>query len=178
MINLLEMLESPSGAIFDETDKYRYVLFRRLSEPGEGVKPVVSFIGLNPSTADAVNDDPTVRRCINYSKAWGAKTFFMLNIFAFRATDPKEMKRTRSPIGSGNDFHILEVCKLSDIIVAAWGAHGDYRGRGSEVFKLVTEAGFELKCLGCTKAGLPRHPLYLRKDLKPEPLTCHPAADD
>ena len=82
------------------------------------------FVGLNPSTADEVSDDPTVRRCISYAKAWGYAGLCMTNIFAFRATDPKDMKAVHDPVGMDNDMHLLRVSRHAGVVIAAWGAHG------------------------------------------------------
>jgi hypothetical protein len=122
------------------------------------------FIGLNPSTADEVQDDPTIRRCIGYAKEWGYGAFCMTNIFAFRATDPRVMKTQADPVGPENDKWLTECAKDAGLIVAAWGAHGGHRNRDEEVIKLVDN----IMCLGTTKDGYPRHPLYLPKTAKPE----------
>ncbi len=128
-------------------------------------KPVMAFIGLNPSTADEVEDDPTITRCINYAKKWGYGGLFMLNIFAYRATDPKDMKAAPDPVGVDNDAYILRVADKAGLIVAAWGNHGGYLERGREVCQLLADR--KIHCLGITKAGMPKHPLYLKADLKP-----------
>lgn len=89
----------------------------------------------------------------------------MMNLFAFRATDPKEMKRERSPIGWTNNFYLVDIAKQSDLVVAAWGAHGSHLNRGEQVRELLPN----LHCLRLTKDGYPGHPLYLPKDLNPIP---------
>ncbi len=122
------------------------------------------FIGLNPSTADETNDDPTIRRCISFSKAWGCDSFCMTNIFAFRATDPKVMIAEPNPIGDENDDWLVRCARKASIIVAAWGVHGEHMGRGKVVARMIPG----LKCLGVTKDGYPRHPLYVRGDVVPE----------
>ena len=148
-----------TGGIFSPDRKYRYTLGRAW----EPEKPYAMFVGLNPSTADEVNNDPTVRRCINYAKDWGYGGLCMTNIFAFRATDPKVMKRQEDPVGEENDRYLVECGKRAGIIIAAWGTHGVHMGRGKAVAEML---GY-LYCLGVTKDGHPKHPLYLRKDLKP-----------
>lgn len=149
-----------SSATFSPCEQYRYLLSREW----DLVKPAVAFIGLNPSTADETADDPTVRRCINYAKGWGFGALRMLNIFAFRATDPKVMKAEHYPVGPSNDLHIESVAREVSMIVCAWGGHGGHRCRDLDVIKLLS--GFDLKCLSITKGGRPGHPLYLRKDLE------------
>lgn len=90
----------------------------------------------------------------------------MLNIFAFRATDPKVMKAEEDPIGPENDRWIQEVASKAGLVIAAWGVHGAHMNRGQAVVEMVPG----LHHLGLTKHGFPRHPLYLRADTKPEPL--------
>jgi len=130
----------------------------------------VQFIGLNPSTADEVKDDPTIRRCIGFAKAWGYGSLCMTNIFAFRATDPEVMKLESDPVGMGNDTYILNCAKQAGIVVAAWGTHGSHNDREDWVKKMFFDCGIKLYHLGLNSDGSPKHPLYLRKDLKPIPF--------
>ena len=97
--------------IFSPCRRYRYTLWRAwdMFNPG-----YVMFIGLNPSTADEVQDDPTIRRCIGYAKEWGYGAFCMTNIFAFRATDPRVMKAQADPVGPENDKWLTECAKGAD----------------------------------------------------------------
>jgi hypothetical protein len=118
---------SPCGA-------YRYSLSREWA-PG----PACTFIMLNPSTADADIDDPTIRRCIGFAKAWGFGGLAVVNLFAFRATSPKDMQSAAEPVGPANDAAIADGVGLSTIAVAAWGVHGTYRGRDLEVRRMVEE---------------------------------------
>lgn len=139
---------------------YRYRLTRSWG-PG---KQVV-FIMLNPSTATAEVDDPTIRRCVGFAKAWGFESLAVVNLFARRATDPGVLYEVEDPVGPENDQHLLEVCSKADLVVAAWGVHGAFRRRGDRVrdlLKLTT-----VHHLGLTKDGHPRHPLYLPKTLTP-----------
>jgi hypothetical protein len=143
-----------AGAIMSEDAIYRYALWRTW---GDGKRRLV-VIGLNPSTADAVDDDPTIRRCIGFAKREQCDGLFMLNLFAFRATEPRDMLRANDPIGPDNDEYIRQ-CAVGkhNVVVAAWGALGGTRGRDRHVARLLGD----LYCLGRTKAGQPRHPLYL-----------------
>lgn len=150
-----------SDAVLSIDRRYRYLLWRGW----EVNKPYVVFIGLNPSTADKITDDPTIRRCINYAKAWGYGGLYMVNLFALRATDPLEMMAHADPVGIGNDGYIKQVCCDATMVVAAWGTNGPHLGRASDVCKMVRP----LHCLTTTKNGQPGHPLYLKKDLKPVP---------
>ena len=156
------------GAVFSKNRKYRYTLFRIWEVESSGkvndTKYVV-FIGLNPSTADETVNDPTITRCINYVKAWGYGGMYMLNLFAWRATDPKEMKKQGDPRGAENNHWILHICTRASMIVAAWGTHGTFLNRHREVLNLLDL--HNVWCLGVTKDGIPKHPLYLKADLKP-----------
>src|SRR5882724_4976365 len=87
-----------NGAVLSDCERYRYALWRRWAE-----RPAVLFVGLNPSTADALQDDPTIRRCIRFAKAWGYGALYMGNLFAFRATDPRAMKAEADAVGPDND---------------------------------------------------------------------------
>ena len=146
------------NATFSDCRKYRYALSRTWN----GKKKTILFIGLNPSTADEKIDDPTIRRCINYAQNWGYGSLLMVNLFAYRATMPSELKNVKNPIGNDNDLHIIELSKKADIAVAAWGNEGSLLNRDKEVKKILPN----LMCLKINKSGQPSHPLYQKKDLK------------
>lgn len=150
------MLET--GADFSSCRVWRYTLWRRWEEPEYDSR--VMFIGLNPSTADEVENDPTVRRCINFAKDWGYGGMFMMNAYGFRATDPKVMKAAADPVGPGNNEALASIANEADLIVAAWGNHCTAE-RASEICELINAP---IMCLGQTASGMPKHPLYLRKD--------------
>jgi len=143
-----------ADAVCSPCRKWRYALFRRWDKRG----PKAMFIGLNPSTATEIHDDPTVRRCALFAKRWGYGSLIMANIFAYRATYPNEMKAQEDPVGPMNDFYLTELSMTANIVVAAWGAHGSFRDRGIQVARLIPR----MKCLGMTKDGHPKHPLYLK----------------
>lgn len=149
-------------AVFSSDRKYRYVLWRWWDKE----KPYAMFIGLNPSTADEMNDDPTIRRCINFAADWGYGGLCMTNLFALRATDPKEMMKHPEPIGPENDKWLLELSQLAEVVIAAWGAKGMYQNRDETMYKMSKN----MRCLGLTKSGHPRHPLYLSKNTKLRPF--------
>lgn len=147
-------LLTETGAEISPCGLYRYSLTRRW-RPG----PTCTFIMLNPSTADAWQDDPTIRRCRSFAEREGCGALAVANIFAFRATDPKHMKATADPIGPENDAHLIEMMVASDgPVIAAWGAHGSFLDRARAV-RLLTDV--PLWCLGMTKERHPRHPLYV-----------------
>lgn len=149
-----------SGAKFSPCRKYRYSLWREWDE----TKSTCVFIGLNPSTANESEDDPTIRRCIQFAKDWGCGRLVMVNLFAYRATDPDVMKSSKSPVGKNNDINLLTECSKAELIIAAWGNHGLFEGRGDAVKTLLKEV--ELKCLKITVKGQPAHPLYQAADAK------------
>ena len=149
-----------SEAIFSPDRVYRYDL-RRYWANGSGY---AMFIGLNPSTADETQDDPTVRRCIRFAQDWGFGGLCMANIFAFRATQPEDMKSAPDPIGPENNFYLVQSALGAGVVVAAWGVHGTYLNRCDWVRKLLPN----LHYLRLTKDGHPGHPLYLPANLKPE----------
>jgi len=155
--------------IFSPDRKYRYSLWRTWEDLFNVDSRFVAFVCLNPSVADERNDDPTVRRCVDYSKRWKFVTYCMLNIFAFRSTDPNVMLKERDPIGPDNDRIILEIAREASLVVCAWGNHGAHLGRDRHVTKMLTGAGVKLTCLRLTDAGQPWHPLYLPANLKPTP---------
>jgi len=148
------------GAIFSPCRAYRYSLWRIWSD----VMPVVGFIGLNPSTADETVNDPTIRRCMRFAKDWGYGGLIMLNLFAFRSTDPKGLRTVDDPVGPENDGHLCTQSEMCAKMIAAWGIHGAYLDRGAQVQQMLSG---NLWHLGLTKDGFPRHPLYLRADIEP-----------
>lgn len=147
---------------------YRYSLTRRWNEPMPDRLPVLDlWIMLNPSTADADQDDPTIRRCIAFSRGWGADGLRVVNLFALRSTDPAALLRHPDPIGPRNDATLALLARasreLGGRVVCAWGAHSMAAERARTVQHLIGDA----VCLGTTKAGAPRHPLYVRGDTAP-----------
>ena len=146
------------NATFSDCQKYRYALSRTWN----GKKKTILFIGLNPSTANEKIDDPTIRRCINYAQNWGYGSLLMVNLFAYRATMPSELKNVKNPIGNDNDLHSIQLSKKADIAVAAGGNEGSLLSRDKEVKKILPN----LMCLKINKSGQPSHPLYQKKDLK------------
>jgi hypothetical protein len=143
------------GATFSRCGKYRYTL-RRAWDDG----PFVAFVGLNPSTADAKADDPTIRRCIRYAKDWGFGGLVMINLFAYRATNPDDLPTDGTATGPGNDQVLAAVCEQASLVIECWGAHKLARRRAQE-HGVTYALGSDSCVLGRTKDGYPRHPLYL-----------------
>lgn len=151
-------------AKFSDDELYRYWLKRSW-----GPNPkYVNFIMLNPSTADASINDPTITRCIGFAKDWHFHRLEVTNIFGLRSTEPKNLKVVDDPMGDDNDFYIVETALSADLIIAAWGTHGVLNDRGIKVLKILKNKGRVVHHLGLTKDGLPKHPLYLKKVTKPE----------
>ena len=144
------------GADLSPCGQYRYRLWRIWDR----ARPTVLFIGLNPSTADAEQDDPTVRRCIGFAKEWGFGGIEVANLFAFRATDPAKLLTAADPVGQDNDAWLARLRSGSPAAVAAWGAHPLARTRANAIGASLRP----LASLGVTKDGAPRHPLYVRMD--------------
>jgi hypothetical protein len=123
---------------------------------------------LNPSTADEVQNDPTVERCERRARHLGFGSFRVTNIFAWRATDPRDMKAALDPIGSENDRILTKGATWADQIIAAWGVHGAHLGRGPQVAAMLRNGKTPVFHLGLSKQGHPKHPLYLPYAQQPE----------
>lgn len=153
-------------ATLSDCGLYRYVLER---EWDTDLPPMV-FIGLNPSTADAELDDPTIRRCLRFARDSGHGALIMLNLFAWRATDPGFLPPDVRAVGPENDLTLVGGCSAArakgGLIVCAWGAHPRALDRQEAVRELV---GGELHVLALTAGGQPRHPLYLPASYEPVP---------
>lgn len=143
------------GAIISECGQYRYQLWR-IWNPD---KPTVLFICLNPSTADANIDDPTVRRLIGFAGKWGFGGFYLGNLFSYRSTSPVHMRVHIEPIGPENDHHLQLLASKCTRIVFAWGNDGNLHERSGQIAEMFPGAF----CLGKTNSGQPKHPLYLSK---------------
>lgn len=150
-----------TGATLSACRTYRYDLWREWI----GGAGYAMFVGLNPSTADETLDDPTIRRCIGFAKVWGFAGLCMTNLFAFRATQPKDMLAAADPIGPDNDDALRGAAKGAGIVVAAWGGQGGFMGRDRQVRAMLPD----LHYLRLTKDGHPGHPLYLPASLRPQP---------
>jgi hypothetical protein len=155
------------AAVLSDCRRYRYVLERAWDDS----RPRMAMILLNPSTADETGDDPTLRRGMGFARREGCGALTYLNLFAWRATKPENMRSASDPVGPENDAWLKREAKRADIVVAAWGTGGAHKDRAEDVTRLL--AGVELHCLGVTKAGHPRHPLYVRGDA---PLVKFPAS--
>lgn len=153
--------EEHRRAVISECGLYRY----RLDRVWNDALPTAAFIMLNPSTADGLTDDPTIRRCRTFAKAWGCGSLTVVNLYAWRATDPRQLWTAGNPVGPGNNRHLTEAAEYAPL-VAAWGANAR-PGRIAEVLALPGMQA--MTALALTKSGQPRHPLYLPNGLTPQP---------
>ena len=142
--------------MYSRDRRHRYLLWRTL-DAGHGTLLVV---GLNPSTADENQNDPTITRCIGFARAWGYRKLLVANLFAFCATRPVDLKQAADPVGAENNKWLVDATNIAWDTLVAWGNTGNWQGRGQQVLPLLKRAA----CLGLTKQGAPRHPLYVRRD--------------
>lgn len=148
---------------FSECRTYRYVLLRSWNDLLVRRRKIVNFVMLNPSTADEYADDNTIRKCTKFAKRWGFDGLYVTNLFAYRSTDPKALKKVVNPVGPENDYYLEEIALASNLIVAAWSRYGGWFGRSGQVRRLL---GDDVHFLKLTDVE-PHHPLYLRDDSKP-----------
>ena len=141
------------SAAFSPCRRFRYSLSRVWNPK----LPIITFVGLNPSTADEQKDDPTVRRCIGFARRWNFGGLILVNLFAYRSTKPSGLLEAPDPVGPANDKHILVSAGAARLLVLAWGTRGGFLDRDQHVLSFLRDA----HCLGTTKDGHPRHPLYL-----------------
>lgn len=152
-------------AILDKTRKYRYILKRQW---GGNDNNFINFILLNPSTADETKDDRTITACIKIAQNLGYDGLYVTNLFAFRATKPTDLKTSTEPIGELNNQYLKDYAKKSKIIILGWGNHGGFLDRDQEVINLLSKEAPQ--CLEITKLGSPKHPLYIKRTVKPLPF--------
>lgn len=153
------------SAIISRCGRYRYFLRRDLNASLTNVGRTALWVMLNPSTADATDDDPTIRRCIGFTRAFDCDRLLVVNLYALRATDPRQLWEVDDPVGPRNDTHIREAASAASLTICAWGA-GAKPDRVAQVLPLLRDP----RCLGTTADGSPRHPLYLPKTAQLERL--------
>ncbi len=148
-------------ALVSSCQRYRHRLGRHWNRS----LGTVLFVGLNPSTADARVDDPTIRRCVSFAKSWGHGGLVMCNLFDWRATDPKQLPPSNIAVSDKNDAVLRTCVAEAKIVIAAWGKVPWATKRIREVFQTVFSEEKRWHCLGLTKDGIyPRHPLYMKKN--------------
>ncbi len=159
--------DAASAAVYSDCESYRYMLTREWAPAG----PRALFVMLNPSTATERQNDPTVERCERRARTLGFGAFRVVNIFALRATDPRKLRALADPVGPENDDAIRQSAPWADRIICAWGTHGAYRDRGAAVERMLRATGLPLFHLGLTRAGHPKHPLYIAYAQQPQRWT-------
>lgn len=159
-------------ATISECGKFRYRLWRKWD-----VGSPLLFIMLNPSKADGLQDDATIRRCFSFAARAGYGELEVVNLYAYRATDPQDLRRAGYPVGKDNDHHITAAVKDAAAVCVAWGAVGPNLSRPAEVLTLVHGMCRTIQCLRITRSGYPQHPLYLPSDCTLQPFTIQ-AIDD
>lgn len=147
-------------AIFSLCGKFRYVLGRQWN----AALPMLVFVMLNPSIATADFDDPTIRKCVAFAKMMGFGGIVVVNLFAYRATDPHDLRRAGYQVGEENDAHIARAVTNNRNVVCAWGAHARGLARPAEVLALLRRLGVKPMAIAFTGDGIPRHPLMLSYD--------------
>lgn len=147
------------NALISADEKYRYWLSRGFFSGSK--TDYVLFVMLNPSTADAVIDDPTIKRCIGFARSWGRPGLVVANLYAYRATKPSDLWKSTDPEGWQNDMYLARLMLNSSLIVCAWGANAKLQ-RVERFKKMASELDVILYCLGTTKNGSPKHPLYIK----------------
>lgn len=163
------------GALLSDCGRFRYTLDRVWASN----LATCVFVMLNPSVADAKIDDSTIRRCIAFAKREGCGALRVVNLFAFRSPSPEKMFNAADPVGPQNNEFLDAVLKRAAAdggpVIAAWGVHGRHFDRDAYVAHLAAQHGVALRCLGVTKDGAPRHPLYIAAD---EPLVAWPQSEE
>jgi len=148
----------PAGsAIISADGRYRYHLSRRFEI---GADRIATFIMLNPSTADHLRDDPTIRRCVGFCRRWDCGVLHVVNLFAVRATDPRDIREVADPVGPENRKWVCQAAAIGDLVVCGWGTHGSYMDQDLTVLRWIEDCCTPL-ALGVTRGGQPRHPLYV-----------------
>lgn len=154
-----------SAAGFSPCHRFRTWLERRWDDLPIGAGHHAAFIGMNPSTADEMADDPTVQGCMARARSWGYGAAVMLNAFAYRATDKQRLLEIADPVGPGNDADILRLCAAAGVVVVAWGQPPKaLRGRGPALAAMLRAASITPMCFAVNADGSPKHPLYVRRD--------------
>jgi hypothetical protein len=170
---MLVAVEVRKTAVLSDGGVYRYRLTRHW-----GDSPLMPFVMLNPSTADANVDDPTIRRCMGFARRENAGGIAVVNLYGLRATDPAELRKTKDPFGPDNRANIsmlgMEAAAAGLPVVCAWGTGGWVKSADVATIHLLKGTGAKLVCLGTTKAGHPKHPLYIKADQPLIPFEGHP----
>jgi len=169
-IKVVDLLNEKREAVFSDCRTYRY----RLAQIWDETLDPLYWLMLNPSTADEVKNDPTVERCERRARMWGYGGSVVLNIFAYRATDPKDMRTAPDSIGPENDKWIRELAAVSNdvTVIGGWGEHGAHMNRGQTVLDIFNQENGRINALKINASGHPAHPLYIAYDKTPFLMGC------
>jgi len=150
-----------NNALISDCGEYRYWLTREFENELNFIPCGVVFIMLNPSTADADKDDATIRRCISFAKGFGFNSLVVVNAYGYRATKPVDLWKVSEPVGPDNDEWIKRIVSDHETVIVAWGGNAKIN-RIKHVHRLLKQTPTKIMCLGTTKNGDPRHPLYVK----------------
>ncbi len=160
---MADLVAMERDAVISNCGRYRYLLRRAWDH--ERMRAL--FVMLNPSTADAEVDDATIRSCSRLCKNWGYGSFEVVNLFGLRATDPKELAKADDPVGPDNDGIVEAAVARSDVAICAWGANPAAEQRALSIWAIIKRHRPAVFCLGKTKHGCPKHPLYIKTGTVP-----------
>jgi hypothetical protein len=166
---MIDLTGVEKAAVLSPCGNFRYQLTRLWNRE----LPLACWICLNPSTADAAEDDASIRRMVGFARGWGCGGIDVRNLFALRATDPRQLRRVADPVGPDNDRWLSRLGEIKvqpGKVIAGWGIGGEYQNREQVVVALMAKLAVPLWCLGRTKAGRPRHPLFLASRTELEPF--------
>jgi hypothetical protein len=163
---MLHISNELSGAVFSPDDVYRYYLWRFWKRSPH----IMLFCMLNPSTANAETNDPTVERCMQRAMSAGFGGMAVVNLFALRCTDPRALRGHPDPVGPRNDIAIRGAAELASLVVCGWGSDRHVSARAPRALELIRAAGRVPHALRRNNDGQPSHPLYLPYSAKPEPI--------
>lgn len=147
-----------NDAVISDCGKYRYLLRRTW----DGKKPRALIVMLNPSTADARKDDPTIRSCVRLTSALGYGSMEVVNLYGLRATDPAELQKADDPQGPNNERVVIAAINRCDVVICAWGAHAMAERHHTFLLGHIRSRRPAAYCFGKTKHGAPKHPLYVK----------------
>ncbi|MET3576097.1 DUF1643 domain-containing protein [Bhargavaea ullalensis] len=150
--------------MFDSTERHRY----RLNVIWDVLKPSCLFIMINPSTADAMEPDPTLNRCVGFAERHGFGSLEVVNLYSYRTKDVKELWNSGELHCPENDLRVKEAIRTADQVIVAWGNEGANNGKYRLALDWIREAGKTPYCFGKTASGMPKHPLFLPRDTELE----------
>jgi len=170
---MAEGLFAEGSAVISPCERYRYRLDREAAPAGRSFGPRMAWIMVNPSTADGETDDATIRKVVGFSRRHGCFRVTVGNLFAYRATDVRELKSAADPVGPDNDEHLKRIIREAQCVVVAWGLLAKQPKALRDRYRRIVElaSGKPLWCFGTAADGHPRHPLMLAYETPLVPWT-------